>query len=188
MEAILGEIKVFAGTFAPAGWLLCDGSTLPISQYEALFSLIGTTYGGDGQTTFDLPDLRGRIIINQGQGPGLMPHVMGQTGGSESVTLTQLNMPAHSHSFMVSTAQADQTATANNFLAAPFDANPPSGNQPKAVVFYLPNNPSDPGQIMQPLLPATIGPAGGNQPHENRMPFLPINYIICTEGIYPSFQ
>lgn len=161
----IGEIRMFAGTFAPVGWLMCDGSQLPISEYDALFNLIGTTYGGDGQETFSLPDLRGRVPLHRS---GSFP--LGSVGGVESVTLTQAQMPSHTHAFNATTALANQPT--------------PGGNTPAqsgTVQLYTEdsaNVPLDP----QALLPSP----GGNQPHENMHPFQVLNYIIAVYGIYPS--
>lgn len=183
MEPILGEVRIFAGNFAPVGWMLCNGQTVSISQYDALFTLLGTTYGGDGQTTFGLPDLRGRVLLNQGQAIGSPNNYpMGSSGGVESVTLLQTNLPAHNHTFLASMANGDSTLPANNFLATPIDPTPAPNT--KTITLYIPDTAPE---TVQALLPSAIVPAGGNQPHENRMPFVTINYIIAMEGIYPSF-
>lgn len=184
MEPILGEVRIFAGTFAPVGWLLCNGQTLSISQNEALYTLLGTTYGGDGITTFGLPDLRGRVLLSQGQSVGSPTnYAMGSNGGVEAVTLTTTNMPAHNHTFIASTANGDNTLPSNNFLATPIDPTPAPNT--KTITLYIPDTAPE---TVQPLLPNALTPAGGSQPHENRMPYLTINYIIATQGIFPSFQ
>jgi microcystin-dependent protein len=183
MEPILGEVRIFAGNFAPVGWQLCNGQTVAISQYDALYNLIGTTYGGDGQTTFGLPDLRGRALISQGQGIGSPNnYLMGSLGGVESVTLVRTNLPAHNHFLLATTSNGDSSLPSNNFLATPIDPTPAPDT--KTIVLYIPDTAPE---TVQALLPNTITPTGGNQPHENRMPFLTINYIIAMEGIYPSF-
>lgn len=163
----IGEIKLFAGNFQPRGYAFCDGRLLPISQYSALFALIGTTYGGDGQTTFALPDLRGRIPINQGTGPGLSTYVIGQAFGTETVTLTTQQMPAHTHTALCNSAPGVATP-ANGFWAAT-----------TGVSGYAAT--SDGTMNAQSLTPA-----GGSQPHENRMPLLALNFIIALEGVFPA--
>ncbi|MFY2556326.1 phage tail protein [Corallococcus terminator] len=170
-EPFVGEIVMFAGNFAPRGWAFCQGQILPIAQNTALFSLLGTTYGGNGTTTFALPDLRGRYPMQPGQGPGLSPRTLGEQGGAETVTLISTQMPAHNHTLNVSSQQGDtetpigvvlatdSTATVLNYRAAPIDGT---------------------------MNPAAIGIAGGNQPHNNMSPFLAINFIIAMEGVFPS--
>jgi microcystin-dependent protein len=184
MEPYLGEVRIFAGNFAPVGWQLCNGQTLPISQYDALYTLLGTTYGGDGQNTFGLPDLRGRVLLNQGQGIGSPNnYTMGSNGGVESVTLVTSNLPAHNHTFIASTANGDNPLPSNNFLATPIDPTPAPNT--KTITLYIPDTAPE---TVQALLPNTLTPVGGSQPHENRMPYLTVNYIIATQGIFPSFQ
>jgi microcystin-dependent protein len=163
-EPFLGSIILFAGNFAPRGWAFCNGQLLSIAQNTALFSLLGTTYGGDGQTTFALPDLRGRAPIHAGQGPGLQSYVLGQFGGEETVTLTSAELPPHAH---VQPATNDQQTT-----------NRPNGALPARGGVYA--NESD-GSALHPT-----SSAGGGQPHDNRSPYLALNYIIALEGIYPS--
>lgn len=165
----LGEIRMFAGTFAPLGWALCAGQLLPISQNDALFALIGTTYGGDGQSTFALPDLQGRIPIHMGRGTGLTPRVIGENGGSETVTLTSAQLASHSHAFPASINAAAAGDPLNNVVA----------NTGAAFVYST----SSPNVAMSP---SAINPAGGSQPHDNAMPFLCVNFIIALEGIFPS--
>ncbi|HSN77590.1 MAG TPA: tail fiber protein [Anaerolineae bacterium] len=165
----IGQIMAFGGNFAPQGWALCDGSLLPISQYETLFSLIGTTYGGDGQNTFALPDLRGRVPLHQGQGPGLSSYSLGQSGGAEAVTLTTGQLPAHSHP-----AQGHSGAG---------DTPNPAG----AVWAGSPNNIYTAGATANTAMAATsISASGGSQPHNNMLPYLTLTFCIATEGIYPS--
>ncbi len=165
----IGEIRLFAGTFAPVGWLFCDGTSLPISQYDVLFNLIGTTYGGDGQNTFDLPDLRGRVPIHQGTGSSGTTYVMGEEGGVESVTVTTQQIPVHSHLFAAKTASGTQPNPGGNLLA-----------NSQGPLPYIQENPDG------NLNGAAVQPVGGSQPHDNMQPFLCINFIIATEGIYPS--
>ncbi|MEA2715731.1 MAG: hypothetical protein QOI99_48 [Actinomycetota bacterium] len=165
-EPFLAEIRMFGGNFAPRGWAMCNGQILPISQNTALFSLLGTTFGGNGQTTFALPDLRGRVPMHTGQGPGLSNVNLGEVGGSESVTLLQTQMPQHSHGVAASNGAAGASRPANNFLAA--------GGA------YAP---ATDGTVMNP---AMIGVSGGGQPHPNRQPYLGLTFIIALEGIFPS--
>lgn len=164
----VGEIRMFAGNFAPVGWSFCDGSLQPISEYETLFNLIGTTYGGDGESTFALPDLRGRIPIHQGSAP-FGTFVLGQMAGTETVTLTESTTPQHSHPFVTSTNIANTPNAGNNLL----------GVSSQAQMFF-----GDPSRV--PMAPDMISPAGGSQPHENMMPFLCLNFIISFFGIYPT--
>jgi microcystin-dependent protein len=165
-QPYVGEIRMFAGNFAPASWMFCSGQLLPISEYETLFNLIGTTYGGDGQTTFALPDLQGRLPIHQGGGLTL-----GESGGAESITLTVNQMPAHTHQAMGSTNTGTGTAPANNVLCNLVAATN-SG--------YGTDNPQT------NLNPQSTGSMGANQPHSNFQPYLCINFIISLFGIFPS--
>lgn len=165
-EPFLGEIRIFAGNFAPTGWALCEGQLLAISQNDALFSLLGTIYGGDGRTTFGLPDLRGRVPIHMGSGPGLTPRNIGSNSGAEEVTLTQANLPVHRHPMRASSASATTRQPAGNVLATALGG------------VYFPN--AD---------PTSMDPAnttGGSTGHNNVMPSLVINFIIALHGIYPS--
>ena len=165
-DPFLAEIKLFAGNFAPRGWAFCNGQILSIAQNTALFSLLGTTYGGNGQTTFALPDLRGRVPVHPGQGPGLSNVTLGQAAGSENVTLQQTQMPAHGHLVAASNGGAGGSRPAGNFLAA-------GGSYAAA---------SD-GTTMNPGM---VQNTGGSQPHENRQPYLGLNFIIALEGVFPS--
>jgi microcystin-dependent protein len=166
-EPFVGEIKMFAGNFAPRDYALCDGQLVAISQNTALFALLGTTYGGDGQTTFALPDLRGRVPIHQGTGPGLSPRTIGQNGGSETHTLTANEVP-HTHALSVSASAAGSTNPAGNALATSTSSS-----------IY--------GDAVGPTMRAdTLASAGGNQPHSNVMPFQCINFIVALFGIFPS--
>ena len=171
-EPFLGEIRLFPYNFAPRGWAFCSGQILPIAQNTALFSLLGTTYGGNGQTTFALPDLRGRRAISSGQGPGLASYDLGQVAGTESATLTVNNMPAHNHPATLNAAgtDADQNKPAGNSLANT------SGNTYSAAA---PSNAMNQGDVV-------IGLAGGSQPFSILDPYLTLNYCIALEGIFPS--
>lgn len=184
MEPYLGEIRAFAGNFAPVGWLQCNGTLLPISQYDALFTLIGTTYGGDGITTFALPNLQGRAAMQNGQLAGGASYPLGGAGGVETVTLTTASMPSHQHAFNVSTAAGTTNTATNNFLASVQD----TGNPGSTVLAYMPYSQGDNTLVSVPLNPGTIGAGGSSQPHENMQPYLAITYIIATQGVYPSFQ
>lgn len=168
-EPYLGEIKIFAGTFAPRGWALCDGQLLQIAQYDALFSLYGTTYGGDGATTFGLPDLRGRIPLHLGQGTGLSNYFLGQKAGVETVTLTNSQMPVHTHAARGAQVTGDQTS--------------PAGALPANSVTITPYLNSSPDASFHP---GAVGSAGGSQPHTNVGPFQCLNFIVALVGIYPS--
>ncbi len=163
-QPYVGEIRIFAGNFAPAGWMLCDGQLLPISENETLFQLIGTTYGGDGQSTFALPDLRGRIPVHQGNGTTLA-----EQGGAEEVSLTVNQLPAHTHPFLAVATAGNQISPAGNLLANSFNVTP-----------YINDAPT--GDFNA----AAVASVGGSQPHENRMPFLCVNFIISLFGIFPS--
>lgn len=167
-DPYVGEVRLFAGNFAPLGWAFCQGQLVPISENETLFNLIGTTYGGDGQQTFALPDLRGRVPVHQFQGPGLSSRQMGEMAGTESVTLTVGQMPAHSHALRASTAAASVTTPAGALLGA------------TSVNSY------DNASAGTPMAAAAITGAGGSQPHDNMAPTLALNYIISLFGIYPT--
>jgi microcystin-dependent protein len=169
VNTYVGQIRMGGFTFAPVGFLACNGQLLPISQYEALFSLLGTTYGGDGVSTFALPDLRGRAPLHQGTGPGQPNYTLGQVSGTETVTLIGQQLPVHTHPAGAggpvntgnpSNALPGVTAGGNEFYAAA-------------------------GGTLAPMAAGSCGPTGGNQPHDNMMPFLVINFFICTEGIFP---
>lgn len=172
----VGEIRVFAGNFAPYGYAFCAGQLVSIAQQSTLYALLGTTYGGDGITTFGLPDLRGRTPMGQGQGPGLTNRVLGEKAGTETVTLITQQMPAHQHTLMATTANGTTNLPSNNFLAA----NP--NNEGK---FYI-DTTTAPGEVSATLPADSITSTGGSQPHDNMMPFLTVNYIIALEGIFPS--
>ncbi len=166
-QPYVGEIRMFAGNFAPAGWMLCWGQNLPISEYETLFNLIGTTYGGDGQSTFNLPDLRGRLPMHQGNS-----FVLAETGGAESVTLTVSQIPSHNHPPLAAASGAALKKTS-----------------PKNAVWA--NNgtaqySTPPAQPWTNMRATMVNPTGGSQPHENMQPYLAINFIISLFGIFPS--
>ena len=159
----IGEIRMFGGIFEPAGWAFCDGRLLPISENESLFNLIGTTYGGDGEQTFALPDLRGRIPIHQGNG-----FVLAETGGVEEVTLTVNQIPAHTHPWLVSQDPASTANPQDNVLGTPVSATPYSINTPTVS-----------------LSPQSITSVGGSQPHTNYQPYCCVSFIISLFGVYP---
>jgi microcystin-dependent protein len=168
-EPFVGEIRMFAGNFAPRGWAFCDGQLLAVSQNDALFSLLGTIYGGDGQTTFGLPDLRGRIPIHAGQGPGLSERRLGAKSGAESVTLTVNQLASHSHELTGTTSGASTID--------------PVGNAPaQGLADYL--NPRPPTNLV--MDPQALTETGGSRSHTNMMPFLCVHFIIALVGIYPS--
>lgn len=172
----VGQIMIFGGNFVPAGWAQCNGQLLPISEFETLFQLIGTTYGGDGESTFGLPDLRGRAPVHMGQGTGLSTYVIGQAAGTESVTLTTQQIPTHNHAAQISTSPATSASPGNNILA-----NEAIGNAQATCFSYGPF-----GGTQSALATATIQITGGSQPHENRQPLLVLNYIISAFGVFPS--
>lgn len=163
-QPYVGEIRMFAGNFAPAGWMFCAGQLLPISENETLFQLIGTTYGGDGESTFALPDLRGRLPIHQGNG-----FILAETGGAEEITLTVNQIPSHSHPMLAS--------------SGPGNTNTPGGNvtaESAAVKIYFADTPT------VNMSPSAVGPVGGSQPHTNFQPYLCVDFIISLFGLYPS--
>jgi microcystin-dependent protein len=164
----VGEIRMFAGNFAPAGWMFCQGQTLAISENDVLFTLIGTTYGGDGQTTFNLPNLASRVPIHMGTGGGAS-YVIGEAAGEEQVTLSVPQIPAHQHTPTCNAGDGTQN-TGENATWAQQNTNTPYSNAAPTV--QMANN--------------AIGPAGGSQPHDNMVPFLVINYIISLFGVFPS--
>ena len=173
MEGTIGEIRLFAGNFNPRDWALCQGQLLPIAQNTALFSILGTTYGGNGQTTFGLPDFRGRVAVGAGFGPGLPQVLLGEVAGTASVILTTANLPAHNHAMQVNNNTTGMAATAaGNFLNSKTESGESvaeSGPSSAAV-----------------LAPATIGNTGGNQPFNNMQPYLGMNHVICLFGLFPS--
>lgn len=167
-QPYVGEIRMFGGNFPPSGWMFCQGQLLPISENETLFNLIGTTYGGDGQSTFALPDLRGRLPIHQGTNPKTQTtFVLAQQGGAEEITLTVQQIAAHTHAFIASTSAASSTSPANALLARPTASIYNAGTTPVAMAA------------------AAITPVGGSQPHSNFQPYLCIDFIISLFGIFP---
>ena len=173
-EPFIGQIEAFAFNFAPKNWALCAGQILPINQYQALFSLLGTTFGGNGTTTFALPDLRGRIADGSGQGPGLQNYALGQQGGQETHTLTVAETPSHSHTI---SAVNNGNTGGTNIPGPSITLGSGYGSSGAVVNIYSSAAPS--------VAMAPLGATGG-QPHENRMPFLALNYCISLQGIYPS--
>lgn len=171
MDPYIGDVRLFAGNFAPVGWVLCNGALLSISENDALYALIGTTFGGDGVTTFAVPDLRGRVPVGQGTGPGLTTRTIGETFGVESVTLLTPQIPAHNHSFNASTAAATAAVPTANVFAQPTDL----------VYTEVPTQPD-----AQTTNAASVQSSGGTQPHDNIMSTTAINYIMCAQGVFPS--
>lgn len=171
MDFYIGQILMFGGNFAPRGFALCDGSLLAISNYQALFSILGTTYGGDGRSTFALPDLRGRVPLHPGAGPGLTPRMLGQRGGEEAVTLTVDQMPHHNHTVGVNDGAGNSQAPANKVPAQSSKDADQYGDLPAPVV--------------NTLDPNAVSMTGGGQAHDNMQPYTAVNFIICLEGIYP---
>jgi microcystin-dependent protein len=170
MSPYVGEIRMFAGNFAPNGWMFCEGQTLPISENEVLFQLIGTTYGGDGEETFNLPNLASRVPIHMGTGPDGTTYQLGEMAGTEQETLTVQQIPSHTHPLTVSTNVAQDTQPAGKVL----------GQTGGGALIYMEDTNDT------PLAPSSVGPAGGSQPHENTQPFLCINFIISLFGVFPS--
>lgn len=172
-EGMLGEIRMFAGNYAPSGWAFCDGQLLAIAQNQALFSILGTTYGGDGRTTFGLPDLRGRVAIHPGNGPGLSSYSLGEKGGVETVTLTVNNLPAHSHTATVTNPVNDDEATSDD----------PTGKYPAVSGENMYHESSNAEGAVPNV---TVNNTGGGQAFDKRQPFATVHYIICIEGVFPS--
>jgi len=170
MEEYIGAIQIFAGNFAPRGWAFCEGQILQISQNAALFSILGTTYGGNGTSTFALPDLRGRMPIGMGAGPGLTPRFLGEKDGAESVTLSVAQIPSHAHTYNALSGNRETTDPTGNFLGVapgPWYAR------------------KDAGDTLLPMGTDAVAPAGGSQPHNNMPPYLGLSFIICLQGIFP---
>ncbi|PZX55695.1 phage tail protein [Algoriphagus chordae] len=178
MDDLLASIKLFAGNFAPRGYMLCQGQLLPIAQNSALFSLLGTTYGGDGRTTFALPDLNGRSAVGQGRGPGLTEVKLGEKAGAEQISISVANLPSHTHTMMTSSAPGTTNSPVGNVIAAS-EVVVERGGSPIPINCYgsTPN-----GQLAATAIVST----GGNIPVQIRNPFLGLNYIICVQGIFPS--
>ena len=168
MDPFVAEIRIFPFNFAPKGWAFCDGQILPLSQNTALFSLLGTTYGGDGKSNFALPNMQGNAVMHPGQGPGLSLHDLGETGGSETVSLLESEIPAHSHAFMGSQADGIARQPAGNLIANMIGV----------------NGYAAPGALTQ-MSPNALSPAGGDQPHNNMQPYLTLNFCIALQGVYP---
>jgi len=169
-QPYVGEIRMFAGNFAPLGWLFCDGQPLPISENETLFQLIGTTYGGDGQESFNLPNLQSRVPMHFGNGPDGVTYPLAEMAGVEAVTLTMQQIPLHTHSLVASTADGTVPNPGGNVLS----------QTPAGIFPYFEDVPT------ASMAAGAISPVGGSQPHENCQPFLCINYIISLFGIFPS--
>ncbi len=168
-DPFVAEIRIFPFNFAPKGWAFCDGQIMPISQNTALFSLLGTTYGGDGKSNFALPDLQGRAPMHPGQGPGLSLHDLGEVGGSETVTLIESEIPAHAHAVWASSDSSD--------VQAPSPSRSWARSQPGFA--YITGNPNT------SMAPEALAPAGGDQPHNNLMPYLTFNFCIALQGVFP---
>jgi microcystin-dependent protein len=169
-DPFVAEIRIFPFNFAPKGWAWCDGQLMPLSQNTALFSLLGTTYGGDGKSTFALPDLQGRAPMHPGQGPGLSLHDLGETGGSETVTLLESEIPAHSHAMRATSSTADNPGPTGNTFSRPQGATPYQTTTNASLVN---------------LAPEILAPAGGDQPHNNLQPYLTFYFCIALQGVYP---
>lgn len=170
-DPFVAEIRIFPFNFAPRGWAFCDGQLLPISQNTALFSLLGTTYGGDGRTTFALPNLQGSASMHPGQGPGLSLYSLGETGGSETVTLLQSEIPSHTHTMRANNSDGISPTPVANVSSAP--------GADRDIFWYKAGPPN------ATMKPNAVGVAGGGQPHNNMMPYLTLNYCIALQGIYP---
>ena len=171
MDPFVAEIRIFPFNFAPKGWAFCDGQILPLSQNTALFSLLGTTYGGNGKSNFALPNMQGNAPMHPGQGPGLSLHDLGETGGSETVSLLESEIPAHSHGMMANTTTGTKSIPTGNSLARASGATP-----------YLA---ASPPPALTPMSDQAIAPAGGDQPHNNMQPYLTLNFCIALQGVFP---
>jgi len=168
-DPFVAEIRIFPFNFAPKGWAFCDGQILPLSQNTALFSLLGTTYGGDGKSNFALPNMQGNAPMHPGQGPGLSLHDLGETGGSETVSLLESEIPAHSHAFMASNQPGEDASPIGEAFARSVGAN--LYNASNAGLGGMSDN--------------ALAPAGGDQPHNNMQPYLTLNFCIALQGVYP---
>lgn len=181
MQGYISEVRMFAGTFAPLSWAFCQGQLLSIAQYTPLFALVGTTYGGDGQTTFGLPDMRGRIPIHNGQGPGLSQYVLGQKGGVENITLTALNVGGHSHTVSGNAGVAVATGDGQTPLAV---NNYPAGNGDAIYSTTTDNSSMAPASLSG--ITVAVQTPNGATPISTVQPYIAMNFIICLEGIFPS--
>ncbi|HYP00242.1 MAG TPA: tail fiber protein [Pyrinomonadaceae bacterium] len=171
-DPFVAEIRIFPFNFAPKGWAFCDGQLLPLSQNTALFSLLGTTYGGNGKSNFALPDLQGRAPMHPGQGPGLSLHDLGETGGSETVTLLESEMPVHNHLMMANSSPGLLTTPAPDRGLA----------RSQGGSMFVPGNPTP---TLVAMADQTLAPTGGDQPHNNMMPYLTLNFNIALQGVFP---
>jgi microcystin-dependent protein len=169
-DPFVAEIRIYPFNFAPKGWAFCDGQLLPLSQNTALFSLLGTTYGGDGKSNFALPNMQGNAPMHPGQGPGLSLHDLGETGGAETVTLLESEIPSHSHALMAQGAPADTNVPVGDSIARVIGATP-----------YL----APAGAPLVSMSDSALPPAGGDQPHNNMQPYLTLNFCIALQGVYP---
>jgi microcystin-dependent protein len=169
MDPFVAEIRIFPFNFAPKGWAFCDGQILPLSQNTALFSLLGTTYGGDGKSNFALPNMQGNAPMHPGQGPGLSLHDLGETGGSDTVSLLESEMPSHSHVWSGSNQTAEDRTPANEFIA-----------KVTGGALYIAS-----ASGLQPMNGNALAPAGGDQPHNNMQPYLTLNFCIALQGVFP---
>lgn len=168
-DPFVAEIRIYAFNFAPKGWAFCDGQLMPLSQNTALFALLGTTYGGDGKSTFALPSLQGSAPMHPGQGPGLSLHDLGESGGSETVTLLESEVPAHTHALTASQGDGFEQGPGGQLLAGGVGV----------TAFAAPG-------ALTALSPTALAPAGGDQPHNNMMPYLTLNFCIALQGVFPA--
>jgi microcystin-dependent protein len=171
MDPFVAEIRIFPFNFAPKGWAFCDGQLMPLSQNTALFSLLGTTYGGDGKSTFALPNMQGNAPMHPGQGPGLSLHDLGEMGGSEVVSLLESEIPSHSHGVLGSNATGNRTNPVGNALGRASGGNT-----------YIPGSPAP---ALAAMSDQSLAPAGGDQPHNNMQPYLTLNFCLALQGVYP---
>jgi microcystin-dependent protein len=170
-DPFVAEIRIFPFNFPPKGWAFCDGQLLPISQNTALFSLLGTTYGGNGKSTFALPNIQGSAVMHPGQGPGLSLHDLGETGGSETVSLLESEIPAHAHTLRSNTTTGDSPSPASDTTIA----------RPATINAYQTTTNAN----LTPMAPESLPPAGGDQPHNNLQPYLTLNFCIALQGVFP---